>query len=77
VYDDGDPVSGAEVTIFFGVFSGFDTERTDDDGWAEFSYDSIDENEQMRVSEIYVDHQRVAGDFSLDNGETRSFTKPD
>lgn len=77
VYDNGDPFCGAEVGIFFGLFSGFETKHTDEDGWVEFSYDQIDEDERMLVSEIYIEGQRVSGDFYLYNGDTKSFTKPD
>jgi hypothetical protein len=76
VDDEGDPISGAKVTINFSIFTGIDTQYTDDDGWAEFSYDSIDDN-KLWANDIYINSERVAGECYIEDGETQSFTKPD
>jgi hypothetical protein len=71
----GDPVSGIRLTLNFSLMSGIGTEYTGGDGWAEFEYESIDRT-SMWVNDVYVDGERVAGDFYLENGETLSFTLP-
>jgi hypothetical protein len=76
VDDEGNPVPNVRVTINFTIFTGIDTAYTNDDGWAEFSYDSIDDS-RLWVNDIYINSERVAGDFYLDDGETQSFTKTD
>lgn len=76
VDESGDPVSGATVTLNFSVMSGIGTEYTDSDGWAEFDYESIDKSE-MWVNDVYVNGDRVGGDFYLENGETLSFSLGD
>lgn len=77
VDDDGDPVSGIEVTCSYGVVSGLHTERTDEDGWATFP---IVENAfgfgNTPVSHVFIDHEEVHGELNPDDGETYSFTKP-
>ncbi len=76
VDNEGDPVSGAKVAINFGIFNGFDNQYTNDDGWAEFSYDTI-EDSRMSVIDIWINSVRVGGDFNLEDGDTESYTIPD
>jgi hypothetical protein len=75
VDDEGDPISGAKVHISFDIFHGMDTEYTDDDGWAEFRYDTFEES-KLFVSHITINDERVAGDFYLEDGDTNSYTRP-
>ena len=76
VDDDGEPLSGRKVHISFSFWDGYDTVYTDDDGWAEFEYESIDADKQMYVDDIYIDDVHVGEDFYLSNGDTKSYTKP-
>jgi hypothetical protein len=76
VDDEGDPVSGAKVSIFFGIMTGNDSAYTNDDGWVEFSYDSIDDS-RLWVTDLYINSVRVAGEYYLDDGETESYARPD
>ena len=71
---DEEPVSGARVTIIFSLWEGVDTEYTDDDGWAEFSYEPIDEDKKMFVKDIYIDGERVDGDFYMGSGGNKSYS---
>lgn len=73
VDEDGDPCSGRKVTIDFGYWTGIDSEYTDNDGWAEFEYESIDKD-SLSVKNIWIDSEEVDSDSSLDNGETRSYS---
>ncbi|MGZ4965099.1 MAG: hypothetical protein ACXWC8_21300 [Limisphaerales bacterium] len=76
VDEHGDAVSGAKVTVIFSLMTGHDTEYTNDDGWAEFEYESIDSEKSLWVDDIYINGERVAGDFYIENGDTESYAAP-
>jgi len=73
VDDDGQPRHGRAVSISFGGLWGYETVYTDDDGWAEFNYESIDAA-SLPVSYLSIDGDTVATDISLADGDTLSFT---
>lgn len=77
VDEDGNGISGVEIMIFFRLLEGHDSGYTDDDGWAEFSYDAIDDDKQMLCTKLYIDGDPVAEDFWVEDGDTFSFTKPE
>jgi hypothetical protein len=63
--DDGDPVVGKKVTVIFtSFFRGWLEEFTDDDGQAEFDYDSVEPGK----ANIYVDDVKY-GPYQLDDGD--------
>ncbi|HXO72480.1 MAG TPA: hypothetical protein VN838_26265 [Bradyrhizobium sp.] len=84
VNEEGDPISGIKVHINFSFWTGFDSVRTDDDGWAHFEYESIDKPElyaetiwaALKVFPSIVDLTLAEG-VSIENGETMSFTVTD
>ena len=74
VDEDGDPVHGARVTIDHGWLTGIDSKYTDVEGWAEFSYESIEKSE-LWVTTIWIEGDEVAGGFYMSDGDTRSYTR--
>jgi hypothetical protein len=69
----GRGLENIKVTAIFRLLQGYDTEYTDEEGWVEFGYD-IDEDEEMNVVNLYVDSEEVDSDFTLTDGDTRSYT---
>lgn len=76
VDDDGNPVSGAGVSIHISSPWSHDTQYTDDDGWAHFEYDSFDSGKRVIVDDVYINGTHVSDDFILEDGDTKSFTLP-
>ncbi len=72
VDEDGQPRRGAKVTISFsGIIGTIGSEYTDEDGWANFEYESIDDS-QMFVDKIWVNGEEVDSGGVLDSCDTRS-----
>ena len=71
VDEDGEPVIGYKVSIVFGLWHGHDSEYTDDDGWATFSYDNIDKD-SMKVKYLTFESETLEKDIYIENGDTRS-----
>lgn len=65
----GSSVSGARVSVHFGILRGQSTEYTDDNGWAEFSNADGD----LVTGEFYVNGQSF-GSHSTYDGDSYSFT---
>lgn len=67
VDSEGEPRSGISVYANFGLMHGGLTERTDDNGWAEFEASG-----DYVTVELFVDGESE-GDHGLEDGETFSF----
>ena len=76
VDEDGDPKSGAEVSVsYMGLLSGFEEDYTDEDGWVSFSKgDNALGGRDVGVSKLFINGDLVKEDFYPDDGETMSFT---
>jgi hypothetical protein len=78
VDEDGDPVRGAKVTVFYGASvggllpGGSETRHTGSDGWAEFeryvgTWGSL-------IERVYVNGELVGTSLTPDDGDTYSYT---
>lgn len=78
VDEDSDPLSGIEVTVFYGASGGgllpggSETRYTDSDGWAEFeifigTWGSL-------IEKVYVGNELVDTSLTPDDGDTYSYT---
>lgn len=65
----GHKVSGAKVTVDFGIWNGQSSEYTDESGWAYFSNNDGD----LVTGEFYVNGESF-GEHSTYDGGTHSFT---
>ena len=78
VDEDGQGVSGVNVSYQCGHLSGVGSEYTDDDGWAEFELvEAFLGGGPIAVHKIWVDGVEVSGDlFYPEDGDTFSFVRP-
>lgn len=72
--DRGWPISGRRVTLFFSLLDGYKTRHTNSDGWAEFEFEHLDDDDVVYIPTIQVGSEDVDSEVKLRDGETRSYT---
>lgn len=69
VNQSGHPVSGARVTVHFGIWAGFHEGYTDNSGWVSFGNNDGD----LVSGEIYI-NSKSFGKHSTYDGDSYSFS---